>query len=98
MELPPTPPPVPPTPPKKRPRWQLVVAGVAGLFVLCCAGVFILSAVRGAGEGVGLLPTSTPSPQSTASLTAAPSATAAPTATTGPTNTPAPTQTPRPTR
>ena len=56
-----------------------------------------LSAIRGAGEAVGLIPTSTPRP--TATVTPVPTDTPIPTETPipAPTNTPMPTDTPAPT-
>lgn len=45
MELPPTPPSVVPAPKPKRPLWQLIAAGTAGLLVLCCLGSVVIGAL-----------------------------------------------------
>ena len=85
----------------------ILAAIVLGAAWLCIA--LIVSAIRGAGEAVGLISTSTPRPTATVTPVPtdtpiptdtpmpAPTDTPAPTNTPLPTNTPAPTETPAPT-
>lgn len=69
---------VPPARPK-RPLWQLIAAGVAGLLVLCCLGSVVLSAL---GRPVAGTQAIAPTPQAQAATALPP--------TVAPTDTPAP--------
>jgi micrococcal nuclease len=65
-----------------------------GLFAICCVCSVGLGALRGAGQAIGIVPTTTPRPPTT---TPGPINTPEPTRTPPPTSTPAPTKLPTPT-